>query len=160
MAPAIALPAGLVGFGAERLLLAVADRLNVAGADAALGQGALHGTRSTVTQSQVVLGRPALVAVSLDREADVGMLLEESDIGLQRTSLVSANIRFVVIEVDVLHVLREQLLVGRSGRWWRWWRRWLGHGHPGRSLLRTASSLRSQRVGGRIGWSHRLRSAG
>src|SRR5271167_4031591 len=115
MATAILLPTSLIGFGAERLLLAVADRLDIAGADPTLRQRVLHGTRPAVAQSQVVLRGPALVAVSLDHEMDVGMLRQESDIGLQGTLLIRANIGFVVIEVDVLHVLREQFLVARSG---------------------------------------------
>src|SRR5277367_3390359 len=123
MATAILLPTSLGGLVAERLLLAVADRLNVAGADAALRQGALHRACPAVAQRQVVFGGPALVAVSLDHEVDVGMLREESDIGLQRRLLVSADIGLVVIEVNVLDVLREQLLLARPGcgrrRWWR-----------------------------------------
>src|ERR1700674_1486963 len=159
MPAAVLLPTGLVGFAAERLLLAVADRLDAAGADASLGQRTLHGTGSAVAQCQVVLRGSALVAVSIDREVDVGMLLEEIDIRLQRTSLVSANIGLVVIEVDVLHALREQLLLAWSGCGWWWWRR-CGHGHPGCSLLRTAGSFRSQCVGGRIGRGYLLRAAG
>src|SRR5579863_1813725 len=120
MATAVLLPTGLIGFSAERLLLAVADRLDVAGADATLRQRALHRACSAVAQGQVVLGRPALVAVSLDHEVDFGMRRKERDIRLQRTLLVRANIRFVVFEVDVLDVLREQFLLAqpRRRRWW------------------------------------------
>src|SRR5580693_10160166 len=123
MATAVLLPTGLVGFSTERLLLAVADRLDVACADPTLRQCALHRACSAVAQCQVVLGRPALIAVSLDHEVDLGMLREERDIRLQRTLLVSANIRFVVLEVNILHILREQLFLARPWRGRRW-RRW------------------------------------
>src|SRR5579864_7530010 len=159
MATAILLPTGLVGFGAERLLLAVADRLDTAGTDATLRQRALYSARAAVAQSEVVLGGPALVTVSLDHEVDVGMLFEESDIRLQRTLLVRPNIGFVVIEVDVLYVLREQLLLSWSGcgRWW--WRR-RSHGHPCRCLLCASGSLRGEGIGRRIGRGCLLRAAG
>ena len=107
MATAILLPTSLVGFGAERLLLAVADRLNVAGADATLRQRALDGARPAVAQRQVVLGGPALIAMSLDNKVDTGMRREESDIRLQRTLLIRANVGFVVVEINILDVLRE-----------------------------------------------------
>lgn len=156
MATAILLPTGLVGFGAERLLLAVADCFDIAGADPTLRQRALHGARPAVAQSQVVLSGPTLVAVSLNREMDVGMLLKESDIRLDRTLLVRANIGFVVIEVDVLYVLREQFLLGRS-RWRRRrWRRRLSYGDPRSCLLRPPRSFRGQCVGSRIGRSRLL----
>src|SRR5580704_4779261 len=160
MATAVLLPTGLVRFSAERLLFAVADGLDIAGADPSSHQRALHGAGTAVAQSQVVLGGSALVAVSLNREVDVGMLLQESDIRLHRTLLVPSKIGFVVIEVDVLDVLREQLLLGRPGCGRRWWRRRRSHGHPCGCLLSAAGSLRGQRVGGRVGRSRRLRAAG
>lgn len=107
MTTAVLLPTGLVGFSAERLLLAVADRLDAAGTDATLRQRALDGACSTVAQCQVVLGGSALIAVSLNHEVDVGMLLQESDIRLQRTLLIRANVGFVVVEINILDVLRE-----------------------------------------------------
>src|SRR5579872_2638855 len=88
------------------------------------------------------------------------MLLEESNIRLDRTLLVRPNIGFVVIEVNVLHALREQLLLGRSGCSRRWWRRRLGHSDACRCLLRSPSSFRSQRVGSRIRRGYLLRAAG
>ena len=92
MATAVLLPTSFVGFRAERLFLAVADRFDVAGADPTLYQRTLDGARSAVAQSQVVLGRSAFVAVSLNDEMDIGMLLQKSDIRLDRTLLISTNI--------------------------------------------------------------------
>src|SRR5690348_17617458 len=60
---AVLLPAGFVGFGSERLLLAVADGINPARADAARGQSVLDRIGAPVSQSQVVLGGSALITV-------------------------------------------------------------------------------------------------
>src|SRR5581483_9752200 len=73
----VLLPALLVRLGAERFLLAVADRLDSAGIDSRRGQGVLYGIGTIVTQGQVVFRRAALVTVSLNREVDVGMLSQE-----------------------------------------------------------------------------------
>ena len=105
MAAPVLLPALLIRFGAERLFLAVADGLDVVGGNASLDQRVTDGIRAAVAQSQVVLGRSALVAVSLYREGDVGMLLQERDIALQRRLLVGIDIALVIVEVDVLHGL-------------------------------------------------------
>src|SRR5205823_10157803 len=64
--PAILLPAGLVGLGTLRPLLAVADSLQLIGRDAELGQVLLGCRRTAIAQAQVVLGRSALIAMSLD----------------------------------------------------------------------------------------------
>src|ERR1700758_5198402 len=139
MTTAILLPASFVAFGAERFFLAVADRLDAAGADAERGQGALDGARTLIAQRQVVLGGTALVAVSFNREVHVRMLREELRVGLDRGLLVAANVGLVVVKVDVLHVLVEQVLIGHVRRWRRWrWR--LGHGQSRRRLLRAARS--------------------
>src|ERR1700751_5410849 len=157
MATPVLLPTGLVGFRAERLLLAVADRLDVAGADATLRQRALDGARAAVAQCQVILRGSALVAMSLNREVNVGVRRKESDIRLQRTLLVRTNIRFVILEINVLDVLGEELFIARPGRWRRrWWR--LSHGHSCRCLLRSTGSFRRQGIGGRVRRRNRLRT--
>src|SRR6185312_6251829 len=67
MTTPVLLPALLVGLGAERFFLAVADGLDVVGAHASLNQRITHGIRAAVAQSQVVLGRSPFVAVALYR---------------------------------------------------------------------------------------------
>src|SRR5690348_14040670 len=66
VAATILLPASFVGLGAERLFLAVAVGLNAARADPGCGQGAFHRVRAPISESKVVFGRAALVAVALD----------------------------------------------------------------------------------------------
>src|SRR5207245_11535139 len=78
----ILLPALLIRLSAERLLLAVADRLNAISADAGLHQCIAHRSRTAVTQGQVIFGRAALVAVSFNGEADGRMLLKEIRVAL------------------------------------------------------------------------------
>src|SRR5579864_2426290 len=77
MPAAVLLPAGFVGLGAERLLLAVADGLNAARADTRCGQSILHRVGTPVAQSQVVLGGPTLITVAFHRNRNAGMLAQE-----------------------------------------------------------------------------------
>ena len=44
-----------------------------------------------------------------------GIRLQERDISLQGRLLIAADVCFVVIEIDVLHVLREYLRLGERG---------------------------------------------
>src|ERR1700722_1198897 len=158
MAAAILLPASFVAFCAEGLFLPVADGLDPAGADASPCQRGFHRTGTLVAQGQVVVGRSALVAMSLNRDVHILMLIEELRVRLQRTLLIAANIRLVVIEVHILDVLAEQVFVRHRWRGRRW-RRWCrSHCKPRRSFLRTARSLGNQVIGRRIGRRDALRA--
>jgi hypothetical protein len=102
--------------------------------------------RALVAQRQVIFSRSPFAAVSLDREIDVGILIEKEHVGLQSRILIGSQIGLVVIKVNVLDVLDEQLFVGRSGRWW-WRRRWrLSHRQVNSGILCSARSLRYQVV--------------
>src|ERR1700687_4812470 len=82
--PAAALlPATLVRLGAERFLFAVADGLDAIAGTSSLDERVFHRVRAIGAQGQVIFGRAALVAVSLDRDVDVGMLLQELRSALQ-----------------------------------------------------------------------------
>ena len=71
MPAAILLPAGFVGLGAERLLLAVTNGFDATDVDPGCGQRVLDGIGTPVTQSEVVLGRSALIAVAFDGDLDI-----------------------------------------------------------------------------------------
>src|SRR6266446_6543749 len=114
---AILLPAGLVRFCAERLFFTIADGLDAIATDPALDECVFDGVRTIGAQGQVVFGGAALVAVTFDCDPDVGMLLQELSAGLQGSLLIRANVRLVVIEINVLHVLGEQLLFGQRRCW-------------------------------------------
>src|SRR5579863_6254922 len=107
VAAAVLLPASFIALCAEGFLLAVADRLYAAGTDAACGQRVLHCAGTLVAQSDVVFGRPALVAVSLNRDVHIGVLAEELDVGLHRSLLVGADIGLVIVEINIFDVLIE-----------------------------------------------------
>src|SRR5262245_22125527 len=62
----VLLPTGFVCIRALRTLLAVADRLQAVGRNAELGKELLGGSGAPVAETQVVFGRSALVAMSLD----------------------------------------------------------------------------------------------
>src|ERR1700731_4071008 len=88
--------------------------------------------------------------MTFDRDVDIGMLLQELRIGLQRALLAAANIVLVVIEVDVLHILREQFFFRgvRSGL-----SRRCVYGYTSGSVLASSRALSDQMVGCRICWS-------
>src|SRR5208282_4345535 len=111
VAAAVLLPTGFVVFQAERFLLAVADCLDTAGVHSGRGQGILHRTGALVSQGQIVLGRAAVIAMSLDRKVDVGMLVEKKHVGLYGSLLIGAYVGLVVVEINVLDALTEQILV-------------------------------------------------
>ena len=56
VAAAVLLPTGFVGFHAERLFLAVADRLDAVGVNSSSNQCVLHGGGTGIAKGQVVLG--------------------------------------------------------------------------------------------------------
>ena len=132
MATTVLLPASFVAFGTERFLFAVADHVHAAGIDGCHRQCILHGRCALFAQGNVVFDGSPLVAVPLNREVDIGVLIEEEHIGLQSRVLIGAKVGLVVIEIDVLDILREQFFIGWSCR--RLWRR------RGRRSDRKASS--------------------
>ena len=91
MAAAVLLPASFVAFCAEGFFLAVADGLNPAGADAGSGERIFYSAGTLVSESQVVVGGSALVAVSFNREVEVGVLIEELHVRLHRSLLIGAD---------------------------------------------------------------------
>src|SRR5580765_2297747 len=115
MPATILLPASFIAFSAERLLLAVANRLDAAGIHSGRSQGILHRAGALVTQGQVVVGRSTLVAVTLDCDVDIRVLTEELRIRLNGRLLVTAKIGLVVVEVHILNILAEQVFVSHRG---------------------------------------------
>ena len=85
MPAAVLLPALFIVFHAERFFFTVADGLDVTGIDSRGHQCILYRSGALITQSQIVLGRTAIVAVSLNCEGDIGMLREELNVCLQRS---------------------------------------------------------------------------
>ena len=105
---AILLPAGLVALGAERLFLAIADDLDLAGCNAGFDQSVAGGVGTIIAKRKVVVGGTAFVAVSLDGEADRRMRLEECSISVDNGLIIRAQVVAIVVEVDVLYGLRKQ----------------------------------------------------
>src|SRR5271156_6926991 len=97
--------------------------------------------------------------MSLDGDVDVGMLLQELCVGLQGALIGRAYVGLVVVEEDVLHVLREEFFfgcVGGSGRRWRGSR---VDGHASGGVLCAAGALGDEMVSGRVGRSNLARAA-
>src|SRR5580700_1744973 len=150
---AVLLPAGFVVVGTLRAFLAVADGLQFIGRNSQLDQEVLGGSGALVAQSQVVLGRAALVAMALDGDAGIG---EAGEDGLQRVGVLGkrgagilADIVLVVVEEGVHDAAREHLLqggLGRDGR--RRWRRRLGYIDGSGGGFGAAGAGGRQRIGG------------
>jgi hypothetical protein len=75
--PTILLPAILVVVSANRLILAVRDRVDAVGADSQIDQETLGGGGASITQTEVVLFAPTLVALAFNRELDIRVPLQE-----------------------------------------------------------------------------------
>src|SRR3954466_7004614 len=103
MCTAVLLPARFVRFIAERLFFAVADGLDAPRGNAGLRKRVAGGAGAAVAQCQVVFGRATLVAVPLDRELPVGMLLQECGARSDLLLRVSTDRVGVVIEEDIFH---------------------------------------------------------
>ena len=155
MTATILLPASFVALGAERLLFPVADRLDAAGIDTLRGQHILDCGGALVSQSQVVFGRTAFVAVSLDRDVHVGMLYQKLSIGLDRTLLIGADVSPIVVKVNILDTLSEQGLIGERRSLGLRWRR-LRDADASRRILRASGPLCDQVIGGRLRWGDLL----
>src|ERR1051325_339761 len=76
MRAAVLRPGAFVVSGIERELLAVAHRAKPIGADADRDEIGARGDRPAFAQRQIVLGGPAFVAMSLDRDGPAWILLQ------------------------------------------------------------------------------------
>src|SRR5271165_671194 len=151
MSATILLPARLRAFCAERLFLAVTKCTDAGSRDPLLDERLLGGVRTVLTQSQVVLNGTALVAVALDQERYIRVLLQEARIGLNHRLILRRNLVAVVLEEHVFHVLREQPGIAFGGGRSRSWRRSRGrHRDTGGRVLHAAVVLRDQPVSGRF----------
>src|SRR5574341_1814880 len=93
-------PRALVVAVHGRPLLAPRLRLDAARIDAVTHEVLLRGLRAAIAEGEVVLVRAALVTVSPDADAQVGVRLEDRDFLVERSHVVGADVRPVVVEVD------------------------------------------------------------
>src|SRR5882672_7487930 len=149
MIVAISLPAILVGFSADLLLLAQGGGMELVRAYAGLLQGLFGCVSAALAQGQVVFGGATIVAVALNAHLPVGMRLDDFRRAGQGLLRFGAEVGLVIIEVDVFDGLVKELFFGKvrrrrgCGRWRR-----LGDGHLRRGVLRAASTFRGEVIGG------------
>ena len=84
--------------GLERKLLPVADGAHAFVPDPELREILLGGQRPPLAQSQVVFGRPALVAVPLDGHDPARVLLQHLGVGLEHLPPPVVELRAVEYE--------------------------------------------------------------
>src|SRR5262245_19500690 len=93
----------------DRALFAVGDGLDPLLADTERHQIAPRGTSAALAERDVVLARPAVVAVSFEDEIPVRMLLHDHGHVLQRDPGVRSDPMLVVREVDRLERRWDEL---------------------------------------------------
>src|ERR1700684_1961148 len=103
----VLLPARFILFGAELLLLAVADGANPAGVNTGLNQRSLGGVGTILTQRQVVLCRSTIVAITGDHDVCSWMRLKERCVLSNGCLGIGAHGVRVVIKKNGLDVLLE-----------------------------------------------------
>src|SRR6476661_3762320 len=148
MIAAIFLPAIFILFCALRLFLAVADGLERVSTNAVANQRLLGRVSATLTQRQVVLGGPSVVAVTFN--LDLPALLFDDLCRLCQCLLrVRTQLGLVIVELHILYHLGKKLVVGVGRRRRRSWcrRRFRSYRNLRRGFLRSGSSLGSQMVG-------------
>src|SRR5262249_36934339 len=105
MRAAILLVAGFTRLGALWSFLAVAHYLSSARGDALHAQNFFRASCPPVAESEVVLGRSALIAMALDDHLKAGKLREdvakELGVALERRERIGRYLGAVVGEVDV-----------------------------------------------------------
>src|SRR6478752_186010 len=162
MIAAVLLPAILVRVSALRLFLAVADGLERVRADAILLQGLLGSVGTAFTQSQVVLGGTAVIAVAFNLYAPA-LLLDQLCGLCQRLLRIRTQVRLVIVEENVFDHLGKELIVGdgrRRGSRRRRGGRLSGHRNLRGGFLRSGRALGGQMIGGGLRGGDGLRSAG
>src|SRR5438046_1649319 len=102
MSAPVPLPATLVGLGTHRPFLAIADRLEPVGGNALLREEVAGGCRAAIAETEVVFGRPALVAVAFYVNRGIREIgeypLEGLRVRRQRGARVIPNVVRIVVE--------------------------------------------------------------
>src|SRR5690348_8050404 len=162
MIAAVLLPAIVVRFSALRFFLAIADGFERVRANAILLQGLFGGVRAAFTQSQVVLGGTALVAVAFNLYFP-SFLLDELCRLCQCLLRVGTQVSLVIVEENVFDHLGKELVVRnrrRCGSRCRRWGRLRSHLNLRGGFLRAGRALGGQMISGGLRWRDGLRSAG
>src|SRR5439155_2918500 len=107
-------PAGLLVLRARRALLAIADDRDPARGHAAGEQVVHRRLRAPLAERDVVLRRPALVAVALDQDEPVGVLLEPGRGGVKDPRVFRTDLVLVVVEMNVLELTDRLVLTGHD----------------------------------------------
>ena len=113
MCTAILLPAFFVLFGAERLLLAVADGLDAVVSNSEFYKLIANSIGTARSERHVVVLRTALIAMSGDYDFVTWVGRQEIHIRLESCSICRPHVESVIIKINVLYVLLEQFLIRR-----------------------------------------------
>ena len=95
VAATILLPAGFVGFPAERLFLAKADSVEIGGRNAEVHEILFDGIGTAIAESEVVLGGAAFVTMAFDIDLGVRIAFEEGSGLFEGLASVRPDVRLV-----------------------------------------------------------------
>jgi hypothetical protein len=147
VAAAILLVALFRGLHAKGFFLAEADRVYALGGDSKGDQVLLDGAGAAIAQSEVVFGRTALVAMTLDRHPLCWIAAQVAGSLGQSSACVGPDIRLVKVEKSVADFSNKDFvlccLCSRGSRG--------GHGNSGGGVGGTTGTAGGNRVGGRSG---------
>src|SRR5258708_33129930 len=118
MAAAVLLPAGLVAFVAEGLLLAEADGADAVVRNAQRDHVLLHGAGTAIAEAQVVFRGAPLVAVAFDGYLEPRIVFQEIRGLRERGTGIGTKVGLVVVEIGIADFSHEEFVV-RGPRWWR-----------------------------------------
>src|SRR6202008_3299034 len=153
VAPAVLLPAGLVGVSAEGSFLAPTGGSYPVRRHAQGNKILFDRIRAALAKSQIVFGGASLVAVALDRHMGGGIVLQEIRRFLKGVSRIGTNGGGIVIEIGIVNVLEEQFI-----------QRWLVHfgdrrgsndGNVNAGFRISAGATGGKSIGGGCGWCDR-----
>src|SRR5256714_5459440 len=96
----VLLPAGFVGLGANRALLAIAHEVEAICRNAVVNEVPLGGSRRALAEGQVVLVGATLVSVTLDTYPHTRVSLQPRDLAIECSSRIRSDRRLVEVEVD------------------------------------------------------------
>src|SRR5690242_4645745 len=159
MRAAILLPARFVMIGAEGTFLAPTGGLNPIGTDTERNQEVLRSIGPALTEAEVVFGRTAFVAMSLERDLYLRIRTQEFGVFCKNRACIVPQVGFIRIEVSVLNALREKFAHVRGCRRRRCGSRWRCiHCHAGTGRCGATGSSSRDGISGRAGRIHGSRT--
>jgi len=154
VAAPVLLPAGFVALHTEGLFLAVADGADAVGSDAQRHHVLFNGGGAAIAEREIVFGGSSFVAMAFDDDFDLRIAAEKVSALAQSSAGIGTDVRFVEIEISVLHFAQEHFFhrIHVCGGW-RFGGR-LRDGDANGGIRRSTRPTCGHGIGRGIGWRH------